>query len=188
MNCLVSSNELSRLSFDFLCLNELIRVPLEEHIRAKDESLLESIIEIEYIKKFQAPEPEDALIHDDWVSSCRALGDTIIVGSYDTKVHLWNNQGESITSLPGHSGPVRCVAFIYSDEGEHHFLSGSHDQTILIWKYDQNRNNVQSLITCKGHQGTIEALALQKSYFASGSFDKTIKLWGLGSSMNYISQ
>ena len=85
-----------------------------------------------------------------------------------------------ITSLPGHNGPIRCLAFIHSDEGQHQFVSGSHDQTILIWIYDQNKNNVQSLITCKGHQGTIETLALQKTYFASGSFDKTIKLWGLG--------
>ena len=159
----------------------MIRSSLEEHIREKDESLLESVIDIEYIEKFQAPEPEDALMHDDWVSACRSLGDTILVGCYDTKVHLWNNQGEHITSLPGHTGPVRSLLFIHSDEGEHEFISGSHDQTILIWKYDQNKNSVQSLITCKGHQGTIEALALQKTCFASGSFDKTIKLWGLGS-------
>jgi ribosome biogenesis protein YTM1 len=96
-----SSNNLSRVSFDFLCYNynQLIRLPLEEHIREKDGSLLESIIDIEYIEKFQAPEPEDALMHDDWVSACRSLGDTILVGSYDTKVHLWNNQGEHITTI-----------------------------------------------------------------------------------------
>jgi WD40 repeat protein len=110
---LVSAKELSRLSFDFLCFNQLIRLPLEEHIKEKDESILESVIDIEYIKKFQAPEPEDALIHDDWVSACRTLGDTILVGSYDTKIHLWNNQGETITSLPGHNGPVRCLAFLF---------------------------------------------------------------------------
>jgi hypothetical protein len=84
----VSSNNLSRVSFDFLCYNQLIRLPLEEHIREKDES----IIDIEYIEKFQASEPEDALMHDDCVSVCRSLGDTILVGSYHTKVHLWNNQ------------------------------------------------------------------------------------------------
>jgi ribosome biogenesis protein YTM1 len=53
-------------------------------------------------------------MHDDWVSTCRSLGDTILVGSYDTKVHLWNNQGEHITSLPGHTGPVRSLVFIHS--------------------------------------------------------------------------
>ncbi|CAF1226167.1 unnamed protein product [Rotaria sordida] len=65
------------------------------------------------------------------------------------------------------------------DEGGHEFPCGSHDQIILIWTYDQNKNSVQSLITCKGHQGTIETLAAQKTLFCSGSFDKTIKLWGL---------
>jgi hypothetical protein len=67
-HCLVSSNELSRLSFDFLCFNQLIRFPLEEQIREKDESLLESIIDIEYIKNFQAPEPEDALMLESFYS------------------------------------------------------------------------------------------------------------------------
>ncbi|CAF1184556.1 unnamed protein product [Rotaria sp. Silwood1] len=175
----VSSNELSRISFDFLCINKLIRSSLEEHIREKDESLLESIISIEYIEKFQGPQPEDALMHDDWVSACRSLGDSILVASYDTNLHLWNNQGEHIISLPGHTAPVKSIYFIYSDEGEHKFISGSHDQTIFIWKYDQNKNNVQSLISCKGHQGTIETLAAQINVFCSGSFDKTIKLWGL---------
>jgi ribosome biogenesis protein YTM1 len=104
----------SRLSFDFLCFNQLVRSSLEEHIREKDESLLESIVDIEYIERFKGPEPEDALIHDDWVSACRSLGDTILVASYDTKVHLWNNQGEHLTSLPGHTAPVRSLAFIHS--------------------------------------------------------------------------
>jgi WD40 repeat protein len=61
-------------------------------------------------------------MHDDWVSACRSLGDTILVGSYDTKVHLWNNQGEHITSLPGHTGPVRSLAFIHSGLGENKYF------------------------------------------------------------------
>ena len=97
-----------------MCLNQLIRLPLEEHIREKDESLLESVIDIEYIEKFRSPEPEDALMHDDWIAACRSLGDTILLASYDNKVHLWNNQGEHLTSLPGHTAPVRTVAFIHS--------------------------------------------------------------------------
>ena len=53
-------------------------------------------------------------MHDDWVSICRSLSDKILVGSYDTKVLLWNNQGGHITSLPGHTDPVRALAFIHS--------------------------------------------------------------------------
>ncbi|CAF4680292.1 unnamed protein product, partial [Didymodactylos carnosus] len=81
----------------------------------KDELLLESIIDIEYIEKFRASEPEDALMHDDWISACRTLGDTILIASYDTKVHLWKNQGEHITSIRGHTGPIRSLVFIHSD-------------------------------------------------------------------------
>ena len=111
---LAPSNARLSVSFDFLCLNELVRQPLEDHLREKDESLLESIIEIEYIEKFRSPEPEDALIHDDWIAGCSSMGDTILVACYDTKVHLWNNQGEHLTTLPGHTAPVKTVAFIHS--------------------------------------------------------------------------
>ena len=82
--------------------------------------------------------------------------------------------------------PVRwwliIVSLSSSDEGEHRFISGSHDQTIRIWKYNQNKNEAQTLFICQGHQATVETLALQNNFFASGSFDKTIKLWSLGSS------
>ncbi len=81
---------------------------------------------------------------------------SILVGSYDTKIHLWNNQGETITSLPRHNGPIRSLAFIHSDESEHEFISGSHDQ---------NKNSVESLITCKGHQETIETFSFTKIIF-----------------------
>lgn len=128
------------------------------------------IIGIEYIKIFSSLETEDALFDDDWVSCRCRLG--------DTKAHLLNNQAESITSSLGHNRPVWCVAVIHSDECEHHFLSGSHNQTIIIWRYDQNRNDVQSLVICKGYQATIETLESQKFYFVSRSVDKTIKLWG----------
>ncbi|CAF3634152.1 unnamed protein product [Rotaria sp. Silwood1] len=46
----VSSNDLSRLSFVFSCFNQLIRSSLEEHIREKDESLLEDIALDQFIE------------------------------------------------------------------------------------------------------------------------------------------
>ena len=35
----------------------------------------ESVVEIEYIERHPAPEPEDSLLHDDWVSCVQAAGD-----------------------------------------------------------------------------------------------------------------
>ncbi|CAF1200975.1 unnamed protein product [Rotaria sordida] len=92
---------------------------------------------------------------------------------YRNLINKLKNQYNISPPVPEHRLTVA------TDEGGHEFLCGSHDQIILIWTYDQNKNSVQSLITCKGHQGTIETLAAQKTLFCSGSFDKTIKLWGL---------
>jgi hypothetical protein len=69
----VSSKELSRFSFDFLCFNQLICLLSKEQKKEKDES----INNIGYIKTFQASELEDASIHDDWISVCHSLDDTI---------------------------------------------------------------------------------------------------------------
>lgn len=45
-----------------------MRLPLAEHLKLKDVNT-EETIEIEYLERFPAPEPEDSLNHDDWVSA-----------------------------------------------------------------------------------------------------------------------
>ena len=55
-------------------------------------------------------EPEDTLMHDDWVSAYRSLGDTILVACRYTKIYLWNNQEEHLTSLSGHTAPIKSLA------------------------------------------------------------------------------
>ena len=35
----------------------------------------ESVVEIEYVERHPAPEPEDSLQHDDWVSAVEACND-----------------------------------------------------------------------------------------------------------------
>jgi ribosome biogenesis protein YTM1 len=37
--------------------------------------LQEAVIEIEYVERQPAPEPEDALAHDDWVAAVAACQD-----------------------------------------------------------------------------------------------------------------
>ena len=56
------------VEFDFLIGGEFLRLTIEDHLQIKDISS-ESTLEIEYVEKFPAPEPEDSLNHDDWVSS-----------------------------------------------------------------------------------------------------------------------
>ncbi|CAF1506656.1 unnamed protein product, partial [Didymodactylos carnosus] len=117
-------------------------------------------------------------------SACEGYGDILLVGCYDNTVHLWNTEGEHLSTLPGHNGPVRCVRWISSDENNQHcFLSSSHDEAIIRWLYNQNTNTVEELKTYKGHNGSVETISVDptKTKFVSGSWDKTIKLWGIES-------
>ncbi|CAF1604515.1 unnamed protein product, partial [Didymodactylos carnosus] len=103
-----TDKDLANIHFDFLFDGEIIRLPLSQQLNERNIPL-ERLIELEYIERFRPPEPEDSYLHDDWVSACEGYGDILLVGCYDNTVHLWNTEGEHLSTLPGHNGPVRCV-------------------------------------------------------------------------------
>lgn len=61
------SSFLKPKEFDFLAIGHLLRVPLVEHLQDHGIST-ESTVEVEYIERTPAPEPQDSILHDDWVS------------------------------------------------------------------------------------------------------------------------
>lgn len=65
----LESHQLEKeIDFDFLISSQFLRSTLSEHIFEKNLSI-EQVIDIEYIEKHQPPEPQNCLIHDDWVSA-----------------------------------------------------------------------------------------------------------------------
>jgi ribosome biogenesis protein YTM1 len=58
-------------------------------------------------------------------------------------------------------------------------LSGSHDQTLIIWAWDFAQNSVERMHVCRGHAGSVDAIGVNpdKTRFLSGSWDKSLKLW-----------
>lgn len=56
------------VEFDFLAEGELVRTSLGEHISERGVSP-EGVITVEYVERLPAPQPQDCLLHDDWVSS-----------------------------------------------------------------------------------------------------------------------
>lgn len=139
----------------------------------------EDIVEIEYVERFPAPEPQDCLLHDDWVSAIQANGEFILTGCYDNSVNIWNMKGEHKLTLSAHDAPIKGVAWISLDEDNGTFASGSKDQTIIIWEWNIARNSAVPIFTCKGHERAVECIAVSPDgrLLASGSWDNLLKIW-----------
>jgi len=56
----------------------------------------------------------------------------LLTGGYDQLVKVWDTRMQRcLNELPGHSGSVRCLAFLDST-----LLSGSTDGTVRLWDFD----------------------------------------------------
>lgn len=166
--------------FDWLCHGELLRGGLHEQVSVRTEITAETVITLEYIEKNQPPEPQTSVNHDDWVSAVRVCGDLVLSGCYDNTVNIWSIEGVKKLVIPSHSAPVKAVAWVSRTEEGAVFASASHDQTVNIFQWSQDSNSVEAVNTCKGHERSVECLAVQEGgrLLASGSFDNTVKVWG----------
>ncbi|KAK7493213.1 hypothetical protein BaRGS_00015550 [Batillaria attramentaria] len=169
-----------QVEFDFLLDGVFLRSSLGNILEEKDISF-ETVVELEYVERQPAPRPENSLVHDDWVSALQAAGQNILSGSYDNTIRLWSTEGEPLMTIPGHTAPVKCVAWIHQGEGEETstFVTGSHDQTALLWRWHGDSNEVDCVHACRGHAGSVDCVAVgpTREKMCTGSWDKMLKLW-----------
>ncbi len=104
-------------------------------------------------------------------------GKTLVSGSEDKTVQLWNTNGAKRSTLRGHQGWITTVAF--SANGEI-VASGDTNKIIKVWDVLTGRERA----TLIGHKNTINALTFApegtspySGCLASGSADGTIRLW-----------
>ncbi|XP_003747633.1 ribosome biogenesis protein WDR12 homolog [Galendromus occidentalis] len=170
------------VDFGFLIRDNIVHSTLREHLQEHEISA-ETLVEIEYIEKCPSPEPVDSLLHEDWVSGihCATVGSRqlILSGSYDSSVTVWSVSGKKLISLSGHAGPVKAVRWVHSDERYASFVSTSHDETAKLWLWDHQKNQIESVITCKGHQRSVDCVDvdLSNNRFATAGFDNVVKIW-----------
>lgn len=164
--------------FDFLVFSEFLKQKLGDHLKERTVSF-EDVIEIEYLERFPAPEPQDCLLHDDWVSAVKTNDKWILTGCYDNTINLWTTKGKHVLTIPGHTAPIKAVAWVSLNEKTGIFASASQDQTAMIWEWNIENNAVVCVCVCKGHERGIDCIDTSPSskLIATGSWDNLLKIW-----------
>ena len=167
--------------FDFFISDDLLRSTLAEFVEERDDINEEQTLEILYLEQKASPEPKDSVNHDDWVSGVDVQNGLVISSCYDSTVCLWDlKDGQKRLQIPAHVSPARAVAFIDVDENKNAtFVSVSHDQTVILYKYVSESNTVEGMNVGKGHARSVDCVAVDptKQYIATGSFDNNLKIW-----------
>jgi ribosome biogenesis protein YTM1 len=175
-------DDVEDVKFDFVLLDDLLRGPLNDFLEAHQQvSKSEVVYDIDYFESEPAPEPGQSTGHDDWVADVAARGQLVLTACYDNTVNIVNAQdGEKLLTIPGHSAPVRSVAWISMDENSACFASSSHDQVVMLYRWDKSTNSIDCMNVCKGHERSVDSIAVDcsETLLASGSFDTTLKVWG----------
>ncbi|OBZ65705.1 Cell division control protein 4 [Grifola frondosa] len=109
--------------------------------------------------------------HDHAVRALAARGRTLVSGSYDCTVRIWDIiTGQCRYVLTGHTQKVYSVVL---DITRNLACSGSMDGTVRVW----NLNNGQCQHTLTGHTSLVGLLGLSPSSLVSAAADSTLRVW-----------
>jgi hypothetical protein len=100
-------------------------------------------------------------------------GPRVPTGSDDNTAWLWDTvTSKVVATLPGHSAPVRAVAF--SPDGTR-VLTGSWDKTGRLW----DATTGEAVATLAGHASPVEVVAFSRDgkRVLTGSWGHTARLW-----------
>ncbi|KAJ7633112.1 WD40-repeat-containing domain protein [Roridomyces roridus] len=109
--------------------------------------------------------------HDHAVRALAARGRTLVSGSYDCTVRVWDLvTGACRWVLVGHTQKVYSVVL---DPPRHQACSGSMDGTVRIWDLRTGR----CAHTLTGHTSLVGLLGLSPRTLVSAAADSTLRVW-----------
>ncbi|CAD8156365.1 unnamed protein product [Paramecium pentaurelia] len=156
---------------EILLLNTKMNIPQSQTIQLSQQSINKPFT-YQVIQEY-------SMSQNNWCSALAINKDcsTLLAGS-NSQIQVFEfNKGmlKLIQSLNEHKGYVNTLNFMKSSN---QFISGSHDQFIIIWE-KQQQNQWISKQKLNGHRGYIFCLVLNnnENLIISGSTDKCIKFW-----------
>lgn len=111
---------------------------------------------------------------NDEVGCLMSEGPWIFVG-LPNAVKAWNILTSTELSLVGPRGQVHALAV-----GNGMLFAGTHDGSILGWKFSPASNTFEPAASLVGHTQAVVSLVSGADRLYSGSMDKTIRVWDLG--------
>ena len=60
---------------------------------------------------------------------------SILSGCYDNTVKVWNTEGENLVTIPAHSAPTKCVAWIKNGRFTYMIFTSAYLKMIIILSY-----------------------------------------------------
>ncbi|TFK90309.1 WD40 repeat-like protein [Polyporus arcularius HHB13444] len=109
--------------------------------------------------------------HDHAVRALAARGRTLVSGSYDCTVRIWDIiTGNCKWVLVGHTQKVYSVVL---DISRNLACSGSMDGTVRVWNLSTGTCNH----ILAGHTSLVGLLGLSPSYLVSAAADSTLRVW-----------
>ncbi|KAI8377941.1 WD40-repeat-containing domain protein [Radiomyces spectabilis] len=109
--------------------------------------------------------------HSHSVRAIAVHGYTLVSGSYDNTVAIWNIEtGQLVHRMEGHTQKVYTVMI---DTRRQRCMSGSMDSTVRVWDLITG----QCLQVLIGHSILVGLLGLTDQYIVSAAADTTLRVW-----------
>ncbi|KAI7829550.1 hypothetical protein BC939DRAFT_10889 [Gamsiella multidivaricata] len=109
--------------------------------------------------------------HTQSVRALAAEGSTLVSGSYDCTVRVWNIcTGALVHRLQGHTQKVYSVVL---DTARNQCMSGSMDAFVRIWSLEDG----SCLHVLEGHGSLVGLLGLNANHLVSAAADCTVRIW-----------
>ncbi|KAL9554596.1 hypothetical protein MBANPS3_002738 [Mucor bainieri] len=109
--------------------------------------------------------------HRQSVRAIAAHGHTLVSGSYDHTVRVWNTAtGQLVHLLEGHTQKVYSVVM---DAERNRCMSGSMDTSVRIWDLDTG----DCIKKLEGHSVLVGLLGLSRRHLVSAAADSVLRVW-----------